>query len=1617
MLFGLLPVPAAAATWDGGGRGTETDPYKIQTKEQLIASMKDGGKKYYVLENNLTFTPEDFAEGGLCYGKEYMIGEKNGYWASADGNLNGNGHTIYGLEIPLVRTLNNSEDNGVISNLNLADVRINNGAALVASNLGTISNCSVTGTWVMNAENGSVGGFLVETNSGTITGCRNTATTQITLRKSETSGNTGFTYSGICSGNWSGIISDCIYAGKIICNRDETLEDTVQLRFSGIADTNGNRIEGCEYKASLSDFEMNGVALSSAFGITKENRGTIDGCKNSGSLTRLNGYTSVSYKHVTSAGIVGYNYGTVENCINAGDVAYAGIAYNNGGGYNNGTITGCRNEGTVVGYNAGGIAHEMFSSSTRAELTNCVNTGEVKADDTADSVGGGIVAAVSGPHEISGCINRGAVVGYNAGGIVGWLLNNGSGTVVVQECYNAGIISGLPDKNCSIGGIVGHADPYSAPVLIENVYNVGEIRSNGCKTNYGSSVGGIVGWLETGYSTSDPNADLFDITLKNSYSTGVLTSDVEETGSVAGTLYAYLKTGTEPTKLVDNCYALNRGDKAIGNIHTHAAEGTQASATLLSAEQMGDSGSFTGFDFGTVWSMSDTLKRPYLTALGDDGINNWQEGGSTPEEPGAAKITGLSPQNGATDVGYSAANPPKFYIAFNKKIAVDSAFWPQFDFTKEPFQIYRTSDNKLIYTVTESTAISGTCSDTRVTDSHTQLVITPTNSHILLDPITDYYITMGEGFVKFEDGSVSPAIKKGDWAFRTDSTHKTGKFSFAGSNNKDITTDFTYSDDYFSESSTVYNHDLALMSLKLAMSAFNRANVSYEKGNVGKNVHDLLKKLEFNDINIDSYEGKPTRAAVGYAIGHKKILVNDKEYTLIALALRGANYEVEWADNVSVLSTTEHQGFNVPAQKVKEALLSYIKEHAAGENLKLWITGYSRAAAISNQLAGTLDRDLYDGPNRLDLGATLAMTDFYVYTFETPRPTALDVAKTTRWNNIHNIVNPIDLVPKVAPATWDYDRYGITYYLPAYENVYNKEFTDNIRKVAERTLELCGTNLTKVICKEQGAMLDDVVSHIAGKPTDREWILAQATAAKVIENHFDTSKVLNKPTLLDNGKLALELAKDIKGAFTGDLAASYVKSILLDELYAKPLGDAGKTLKEYGLSAHVPELTLAWMELMNGKPSYAEPRYRQLHVNCPVDIQVFDSSKKLVAQFINDVPQEIEDSTIIAYLDNSGQKTVVLPLQETFTVQIKATGEGQMTYSVEEFNFDSGKSERVVNFYDVTLTKGDKFEGTVPEDAGNSEKITYTLSKDSGNGSDQITPSEDLTGASGEGSLTCQVSATIEGNGEVSGTGMRTKGEYVKLTAIPDTGWKFEGWYQGEKLLSSDLEYRFCVKADTDLTAKFVAGSDTPSEYTITFNGNGGTPSVSSMTTSGQKLASLPGASRSSYSLDGWYTAAIGGTKITTSTVFSANTTVYAHWIYTGSSSGGNGGGSGNGGSHGGGHYNGSHTIKVTVGAGGSISPSGNVSVREGRDQTFTFTPDKGYAVSNVKIDGKSVGAVKSYTFENVTGDHTIEVTFVKDTASANTGDSSNLPLWSALLLASTLTLAGAVHYKRKRAR
>ena len=155
----------------------------------------------------------------------------------------------------------------------------------------------------------------------------------------------------------------------------------------------------------------------------------------------------------------------------------------------------------------------------------------------------------------------------------------------------------------------------------------------------------------------------------------------------------------------------------------------------------------------------------------------------------------------------------------------------------------------------------------------------------------------------------------------------------------------------------------------------------------------------------------------------------------------------------------------------------------------------------------------------------------------------------------------------------------------------------------------------------------------------------------------------------------------------------------------------------------------------------------------------------------------------------------------------------------------------------------------------------------------------------------------------------------------------------------------------------------TVNQYTLTFDTNGGSAIAPITQDYGTAITAPADPTKTGYTFAGW-------TPAIPATMPAENMTIKAQWRYNG------------GGSSGYSYY----TIKTTAGAGGSISPSGSVSVREGRDQTFTITPDKSYAVSNVKIDGKSIGAVKSYTFENVRRPHTIEVIFMKANGNPQAG-------------------------------
>ena len=156
---------------------------------------------------------------------------------------------------------------------------------------------------------------------------------------------------------------------------------------------------------------------------------------------------------------------------------------------------------------------------------------------------------------------------------------------------------------------------------------------------------------------------------------------------------------------------------------------------------------------------------------------------------------------------------------------------------------------------------------------------------------------------------------------------------------------------------------------------------------------------------------------------------------------------------------------------------------------------------------------------------------------------------------------------------------------------------------------------------------------------------------------------------------------------------------------------------------------------------------------------------------------------------------------------------------------------------------------------------------------------------------TYTVTVSNDGNGTASASHAKAAaGTEITLTATPQIGYHFKGW-QVESPAGLVITNNKFTMPDGNVDVKAIFEKDAPpapTEFIVTFDGNGGTPSVGSMTTTDRKLTSLPSASRSgSYSFYGWYTKKSGGTKITTDTVFHANATVYAHWTYTGGGGGG----------------------------------------------------------------------------------------------------------------------------------
>ena len=163
--------------------------------------------------------------------------------------------------------------------------------------------------------------------------------------------------------------------------------------------------------------------------------------------------------------------------------------------------------------------------------------------------------------------------------------------------------------------------------------------------------------------------------------------------------------------------------------------------------------------------------------------------------------------------------------------------------------------------------------------------------------------------------------------------------------------------------------------------------------------------------------------------------------------------------------------------------------------------------------------------------------------------------------------------------------------------------------------------------------------------------------------------------------------------------------------------------------------------------------------------------------------------------------------------------------------------------------------------------------------------------------------------------------------------------------------------------------------FTVTFDSNGGSAVASQTVKEGEKAAKPANPTRDGYTFEGWFADEALKTAYDFNTPVTSDITLYASWDRRSSGGGGGGGSSSTK----------KYIITVTCGEGGEITPDGGsdneVEVRKGNDQTFRISADNGYRISDVLVDGESVGNVDKYTFEDVDEDHKIEAIFTRRAA------------------------------------
>ena len=585
---------------------------------------------------------------------------------------------------------------------------------------------------------------------------------------------------------------------------------------------------------------------------------------------------------------------------------------------------------------------------------------------------------------------------------------------------------------------------------------------------------------------------------------------------------------------------------------------------------------------------------------------------------------------------------------------------------------------------------------------------------------------------------------------------------------------WSYYKDGFRKNSYQYDQGVATLALALSSSVYRYDDIKEGLLNIG---FSDIRGYNFSASDTQESQSTVNRDSVANVFATKKIFIEDQVYTIVAVVIRGTVGE-EWYGNFNIGTGSEHYSFRNSYTDVMMRLNQYMSEQEIPkEQTKLLITGHSRGAATANLLAADLD-----GSEQY-----ASAENIYAYTFATPNVTTQSGVHDNRYHNIFNILNDADFVTYVPPYDWGFDKYGLILSFPKKGSA---AYQQDLSLVAGYF-----QTYTKVAFEEQdpaGVRLMTWLLTIGAKNSGEyeSKTIGSAEFGKLL----NLSKIPLSPL---TSSLFIKAAGAIynKGPVTshdiGDILAYMTLGI--DPKWQKSVS-----------YAHAVETYLAWMhtEHPQAMDFGTRPAFKVAAVNCPVDVEVYDEQGNLVGKIVDNTVDPTISSDITAMVLGDS-KVLYLPCSQAYQLKLAGNGSGTMTYTLSEYSANGDKL-RQVNFYEVPVEPGKIMYGDVNEELGTLLK-NYTLRS-----ADQQTLKEADEELKGDTLDQLQVALAKEGCGTALGAGQYTKGEYVMLQAMPDSGNGFYGWYVDGRKVSGEPEYGFVVLENISLEARFLEGVKAP---------------------------------------------------------------------------------------------------------------------------------------------------------------------------------------------------------------